>query len=46
MSKRQAMVTLSTLEEDYMVATHACKEAIWLMKLCLEVGYKSESYYS
>ena len=27
-SKRQIVMTLSTIEEKYMIATHACKEAI------------------
>ena len=30
MSKRQAVAALSTMEEKYMAATHASKEAIWL----------------
>eukprot|EP01018_Ginkgo_biloba_P015565 Gb_28681 [translate_table: standard] len=38
MSKRQAMVALSTTEAEYMVVTHDCKEAIWLMRLCSDVG--------
>jgi hypothetical protein len=38
MRKRQAMVTFSTVEVEYMETSHACKEAIWFMKLCLEVG--------
>ncbi|GLJ29753.1 hypothetical protein SUGI_0587340 [Cryptomeria japonica] len=40
MSKRQAVVALSTTEVEYMVATHACKEAIWLKRLCLDIGIK------
>jgi hypothetical protein len=27
-------VALSTTEVEYMVATHASKEAVWLQKLC------------
>jgi hypothetical protein len=34
MSKRQVVVALSTIEVEYMVATHARKEAIWLQRLC------------
>jgi phosphoribosyl-AMP cyclohydrolase len=34
MSKRQAVVALSTTEAEYMAATHASKEAIWLQRLC------------
>ena len=30
MSKRQSIVALSTTEVEYMVATHASKEAVWL----------------
>lgn len=40
MSKRQAVVALSTTEAEYMAATHACKEAIWLKRLCLDIGIK------
>ena len=32
------MVALSTTEAEYMVATHACKEAIWIKILCSDVG--------
>jgi phosphoribosyl-AMP cyclohydrolase len=34
MSKRQAVVALSTIEVEYMATTHARKEAIWLQRLC------------
>ena len=37
MSKQQVIVTLSTIEAEYMVATHAYKEAIWLKRLCSNV---------
>ena len=33
MSKRQVVVALSTTESEYMAATHASKEAIWLQIL-------------
>jgi phosphoribosyl-AMP cyclohydrolase len=38
MSKRQAVVALSTIEDEYMVATHASKEAVWLQRLCSGIG--------
>jgi hypothetical protein len=38
MSKRQAVVGLSTIEAEYMEATHASKEAIWLQRLCSGIG--------
>jgi hypothetical protein len=38
MSKRQAVVALSTTESEYMVATHASKEAVWLQRLCSGIG--------
>jgi len=34
MSKKQSIVALSTTEAEYMVATHASKEAVWLQRLC------------
>lgn len=39
MSKQQAAVTLFTIEVEYMAATHACKEVIWLKRLCLDIGF-------
>jgi hypothetical protein len=31
-------VALSTIEVEYMVATHASKEAVWLQRLCSGIG--------
>ena len=31
-------MALSTTEDEYMAATHASKEAIWLQRLCLGIG--------
>ena len=39
MSNRQAVVALSTTEVQYMTATHASKEAVWLQRLCLGIGF-------
>jgi hypothetical protein len=36
-SKKQELVTLSTTEAEYVAATHAAKEAIWLCRLISEV---------
>ena len=36
-SKKQELVTLSTSEAEYVAATHAAKEAIWLHRLLQEV---------
>jgi hypothetical protein len=33
MSKKQEIVTLSTTEAEYVAATHAAKEAVWLRRL-------------
>eukprot|EP00253_Pinus_taeda_P003858 PITA_03858 len=38
MSKKQSVVALSTTEAEYMVATHASKEAVWLQRLCSSMG--------
>jgi hypothetical protein len=38
MSKLQNVVSLSTTEVEYMTASHACKEAIWLQGLLGEFG--------
>eukprot|EP00253_Pinus_taeda_P013916 PITA_13916 len=38
MSKKQFVVALSTTEAEYMAATHASKEAVWLQRLCSSMG--------
>ena len=35
MSKKQDVVALSTTEVEYMAATHASKEVVWLQRLGL-----------
>ncbi|KAH9725675.1 Integrase catalytic domain-containing protein [Citrus sinensis] len=39
-SKLQTVVALSTTEAEYMAATQACKEAIWIQRLLKELGHK------
>jgi len=41
-SKLQTVVALSTTKAEYMAATQACKEAIWMKKLMEELGHKQE----
>jgi hypothetical protein len=43
MSKKQAIVALSTTEAEYMTSTYASKEAIWLQRLCSEIGFKQQA---
>eukprot|EP00253_Pinus_taeda_P035816 PITA_35816 len=38
MHKKQFVVALSTTEAEYMAATHASKEAVWLQRLCSSMG--------
>ena len=38
MSKIQSIVSLSTTGAEYMAATHASKEEIWLQRLCSSMG--------
>ena len=38
MSKRQFVVALSTTEAEYIAATHASREAVWLQRLCSSMG--------
>ena len=38
MSKKQYVVVLSTTEAEYMAATHASKEVVWLQRLCSSMG--------
>ena len=42
MGKRQAVVALSTTESEYMAATHASKEVVWLQRLCLGIRLVQE----
>ena len=42
MSKKQDVVALSTTEAEYMAATHASKEVVWLQRLCSEFGFKQQ----
>ena len=44
-SKLQTVVALSTTEAEYMAATQACKEAIWIQRLLEELGHKQEKIY-
>ena len=37
MTKKQELVTLSTTEAEYVAATHAAKEALWLRRLLGEL---------
>ncbi len=41
-SKRQPTITLSTTEAEYMANTQATKEAIWITKLMMDLGYMEE----
>jgi hypothetical protein len=36
-SKKQELVTLSTTEAEYVAATHAAKEAVWIRRLIGEI---------
>jgi hypothetical protein len=41
-SKRQPTIALSTTEAEYMANTQATKEAIWITKLMMDLGYMEE----
>ncbi|KAH9671138.1 hypothetical protein KPL70_017236 [Citrus sinensis] len=41
-SKLQTVVALSTTEAEYMAATQACNEAIWIQRLLEELGHKQQ----
>ena len=43
-SKKQKSVTLSTTEAEYLAASDAVKEAIWLQDLSVELGILQEKY--
>eukprot|EP00253_Pinus_taeda_P029441 PITA_29441 len=42
MSKKQSVVALSTTKAEYMAATHAGKEVVWLQRLCSSMGLVQE----
>jgi hypothetical protein len=42
-SKLQKVVALSTMEAEYVVATEASKEMIWLQRFMEELGKKQEN---
>ena len=42
-SKKQSIVALSTIEVEYMAATHASKEVVWLERLCSSMGLVQEA---
>ena len=42
-SQRQRLVTLSTIESEYVAATTAAKELCWIRKLLNDIGYRSAS---
>lgn len=43
MRKNKSIAVLSTTEAEYMVATHASKEAVWLQRLCSNMGLIQEA---
>ncbi|XP_071637520.1 uncharacterized protein [Temnothorax longispinosus] len=42
-SRRQKMVTLSTTKAEYVAASSAAKEAVWLRHLLCEIGHRCEN---
>ncbi|MCO5564508.1 hypothetical protein L7F22_018169 [Adiantum nelumboides] len=42
-SRLQTCVTESTIEAEYVAASEACKEAIWLGRLVTDLGIKEET---
>ena len=36
------MVALSTIEVDYISATHASKEVVWMYQLCIDIGFEQQ----
>jgi len=41
-SKRQPTIALSTMEAEYMENTQATKEAMWITKLMMDLGYMED----
>nr|GEW31659.1 retrovirus-related Pol polyprotein from transposon TNT 1-94 [Tanacetum cinerariifolium] len=45
-SRLQKCVALSTTEAEYVAATEACKELLWLKRFLQELGFKQQRYAS
>ncbi|GMI85509.1 cysteine-rich RLK (RECEPTOR-like protein kinase) 8 [Hibiscus trionum] len=43
-SRLQKCVALSTIESDFIAATEACKEMLWMKKFVQELGFTQERY--
>ncbi|GJX46901.1 hypothetical protein Tco_0272091, partial [Tanacetum coccineum] len=43
-SRLQKCVALSTTEAEYVAATKACKELLWLKRFLQELGFKQQRY--
>ncbi|GJX06108.1 hypothetical protein Tco_0194040 [Tanacetum coccineum] len=43
-SRLQKCVAMSTTEAEYMAATEACKELLWLKRFLQELGFKQQRY--
>jgi hypothetical protein len=43
MSKCQSVIVLSTIEFEYMVATHGRKEAVWLQWMCSRIVFEKRA---
>ena len=43
-SRLQRVVALSTTEVEYIVATEACKEMLWMQRFLGDLGIKQEKY--
>jgi hypothetical protein len=43
MSQQQAVVALSTKEDEYMAATHESKEVVWLQRLCSGIRFEQRA---
>lgn len=42
MRRKQFVVSLSTIEVEYIVATHASKEAAQIQQLCIDIGFEQQ----
>ena len=42
MSKKQFVVSLSSIESEYIAASHASKEVVWLQRLCTKIGFEQQ----
>ena len=43
MRRKHSVISLSSIEAKYIATTHASEEAVWLQRLCTEIGFEQQA---